>query len=457
ERHDFDDHPEYAWVSAFLEAGNEHNCQRCHAGHQNAGSQLPFDQWRLDAHAGSARNPRFLTMYLGTDTHGNRSPLTRFRSHPDYGKQPMRPATTQPYYGPGYRLDFPKTAGNCATCHVPMAAIDNPYGVDPSTVRGVASEGISCDFCHKIADVALDPTTHLPFDNRPGVLSMAFQRPAPGHQYFAGPFDDVAPGEDVYSPLQTESRYCAPCHFARFWGVEVYNSYGEWLASPYSRPDSMTTCQDCHMPPGLTDHFARLESGGKRRDPSRIFSHRMPGAGDEALLRTAVDMTVDAKLAGQGIEVRVDIVNSRTGHHVPTDSPLRQMILIVRAEDDDGTSLPRRDGPVLPDWCGVGDPEQGYLAGLPGKAYAKVLQELWTGVSPTGAYWNQTRLVSDTRIPAFGVDTSSYVFDQPVRGKARIDVRLLYRRAFIELRDWKDWDLTDIEMARESMALVVSR
>jgi hypothetical protein len=49
------------------------------------------------------------------------------------------------------------------------------------------------------------------------------------------------------------------------------------------------------------------------------------------------------------------------------------------------------------------------------------------------------------------------VFDQPVRGKARIDVRLLYRRAFIELRDWKDWDLTDIEMARESMALVVSR
>jgi hypothetical protein len=334
-----------------------------------------------------------------------------------------------------------------------MAAVDDPYGVDPATLTGVASEGVGCDFCHKITDVSLDPVTQLPLENRPGVMSFTLQRPAPGHQYFTGPFDDVAPGEDVYSPLQTESRYCAPCHSARFWDVQVYNSYGEWLASPYSHADSLITCQDCHMPAGLTDHFARPDSGGRRRDPDRIFSHRMPGAEDGALLRNAIDMTVDSQLSGEGIDVRVDIVNSRSGHHVPTDSPLRHMILLLEAVDDSGEPLPQSDGPVLPDWCGVGDPEQGYLAGLPGKVYAKVLKELWTGVSPTGAYWNQTRLVSDNRIPAFGSDTSNYSFDAPASGRARIEVRLLYRRAFIELRDWKSWEGTDLEMARHVAVL----
>jgi hypothetical protein len=31
-----------------------------------------------------------------------------------------------------------------------------------------------------------------------------------------------------------------------------------------------------------------------------------------------------------------------------------------------------------------------------------------------------------------------------------VDVRLLYRRAFIELRDLKGWDIADIEMARQT-------
>lgn len=61
------------------------------------------------SHSGSAANPRFRTMYAGTDVHGN-----------------------------------------CAACHAPLAAIDAPYGTDPLELAGTELEGISCDFCHKI-------------------------------------------------------------------------------------------------------------------------------------------------------------------------------------------------------------------------------------------------------------------------------------------------------------------
>jgi hypothetical protein len=302
-------------------------------------------------------------------------------------------------------------------------------------------------------DVTLDPRSGVPYDNRPGVMSFVFRRPERGHQLFTGPFDDVAPGEDVYSPVQRESRYCAPCHSARFWDVQIYNSYGEWLASPYARAESQTTCQDCHMPRGLNNHFAHVDKGGRRRDPESIFDHRMPGAGDAGLLRSAVTMTVGAELRDDALEVRVEILNDRTGHHVPTDSPLRQMILIVQATDIRGHTLALREGPTLPDWCGVGNPDDGYVAGLPGDAYAKILKELWTGVAPTGAYWNHTRIASDNRIAAMDSDKTTYVFEPPAEGEVTLDVRLLYRRAFIELRDLKGWEGDDIEMARRTMAV----
>lgn len=457
ERHGESDNRGYKWVSAFAEVGKEKACQNCHSEQEIPESELPFDQWHSDAHANSVHNLRFLTMYLGTDVHGNQSPPTRYQSNQDYGTTPAPPRADRPYYGPGYKLDFPTTAGNCAACHAPLAAMNNPYGVDPSRLDGVEAEGIGCDFCHKVWDVVLDPRDGLPFDNRPGVISYVLRRPEEGHQLFTGPHDDVAPGEDVYSPIQRESRYCAPCHSAKFWGIEVYNSYGEWLASPYASPDSLTTCQDCHMPSGRSDRFARSDEGGKKRDPGTIFSHRMPGAGDVELLQNAVTMSATAEAHDDTIEVLVEILNDRTGHSVPSDSPLRQMILIVRGVDSHGLALDHFGGPVLPDWCGQGDRDEGYVAGLPGKAYAKILEELWTGVYPSGAYWNQSRIRSDNRIAAFESDETTYLFNLPEDGEAVVEVLLLYRRAFIELSDVKGWDTKDIEMARQTLTIDGSR
>jgi hypothetical protein len=323
--------------------------------------------------------------------------------------------------------------------------------VDPTQLTGVETEGVSCDFCHKIWDVRLNPTTNLPFPNMPGVLSFEFRRPPEGHQFFAGPLDDVAPGEDTYSHLQSQSQICAPCHFGVFWDTQVYNSFGEWLASPYSDPETGQTCQDCHMPPLGNTHFTRPEMGGRERDPATIFSHRMPGAGDEELLQNAVSLDVKAQIQGDQVLVNITITNDKTGHHVPTDSPLRQIFLLVQATGPDGSVLELLDGPVLPDWAGIGDPAQGYYAGLPGHGYAKILSELWTEISPTGAYWNPTRILSDNRIPAMESDTTRYTFPAPVEGEANIAIRLLYRRAFIELMNQKSWDVADIIMSQNTL------
>ena len=453
------DNPDYSWLPSIDHPGEGENqgCAQCHSA---IGSEisftLPFDEWLQDAHSQAAQNPRFLTMYLGTDTEGNQSPLRQYFYNRDYGRFPLKPDFSQPYYGPGYKLDFPVSAGNCAACHAPVDAVDKPYEIDPSTLTGVAAEGIPCDFCHKVWDVILEPSTQLPYTNMPGVLSFEFRRPEEGHQFFAGPLDDVAPGEDTYSPLQETSQFCAPCHFGIFWDTLIYNSYGEWLESSYSDPVTGQTCQDCHMPPLGVTHFALPEAGGLSRQPETIFSHRMPGANDEELLQNAVNVQVDAAQNADVITIGVTIINDNTGHHIPTDSPLRQLILLVRVEEETGQLLEFLSGPTLPDWTGIGDPSLGFFAGLPGEAYAKILQEMWTEITPTGAYWNPTIIVSDNRIAAFAEAYSEYQFKAEGVQAVNITVQLILRRAFIDLIEWKKWNSPDIEIFDQTILLEVN-
>lgn len=420
-------------------------CIDCHG-------DLMHERWATSAHALSVKNKRFLSMYYGTDVHGNQSPPTRYFFSRDYGRFPLPPDPTKPYYGPGYKLDFPHTAGNCAACHAPSPAIDRPYQVDPAQTSGVDAMGTHCDFCHKIAEVKLNPETGLPYDNRPGVLSMTFIRPDSGHQIFFGPYDDVEEvDEATYLPLQRESAVCAPCHQANFWDEPIYESYAEWLASPY--PKEGKTCQSCHMAPDSVTTNIAPGRGGLERDPLTIATHACPGASDTTLLQNAVSMIVNAEKQDNRIVVRVDITNDLTGHHVPTDCPLRQMILLVKATDQQGRPLDFINGPKVPDWGGLGDPDEGYYAGHPGKSYAKILKDSWTGEMPTGSYWKPTRIVSDNRIGAHETDSSIYIFSANHNTEVTVDVTLLFRRAFIDLMKQKDWDTPDIVMEHTSLTV----
>jgi len=201
--------------------------------------------------------------------------------------------------------------------------------------------------------------------------------------------------------------------------------------------------------------------GGVERDPQTIHAHTFPGAANNELLQNSLTMKTSALREGSCILVTVSLTNDKTGHHIPTDSPLRYMILLVEAKDTLGNSLDLVEGEIVPQWGGVGDWRQeaaskGYYAGLPGKAFAKILVEMWTEITPTGAYWNPTRLVSDNRLAAFATDVSQYTFSAQPQGEVLVKVRLIYRRAYRALADPKGWQIAtggrlDILMEEEEL------
>ena len=429
-------------------------------------------EWKQDAHSQSATNIRFITTYMGTNVNGQQGPLTRLAVD---GKQ-LPADSSQPVYGPGYMLDYPGTAGNCATCHTPLAStIPNQanctwsgchtnttlaqakglgianmaMGVSPVSLTGVAKEGITCEFCHKISDVILDPKTNLPYPDMPGILSLKLARPPDGQNVFFGTVVDVT-RRVTYSPLETQSEYCAACHYGVFGGVTgagtvtggtvIYNSYGEWLNSPYSNPTTGKTCQDCHMPaePGV-NYITLPEKGGNERDYVAVHDHTMPGGSDPLLMKEAVSMKSQAVHIGNQLKVDVSIINDKTGHDVPTDSPSRSVMLIIQAVDAQGKPLSLSQGSTLPSWTGN-------YAGQPGKAFAKILKDEWSGEMPTTAYWRPVTIVQDNRLAPFATDASSYIFSLPAGAPASIKVTLVYRRAFQKLEQEKGWNDPDITM-----------
>ena len=451
------DNPDYAFIDP-LDTDNPDACVHCHRDRTGgANSAMPVDEWLLDAHSQAATNPRFLSLYNGTDVNGAPGAPTVFTFDAAQGIDvPAAAAPGAAGAAAGFRLDFPDSGGSCATCHAPVLAVADPYAADPNAATGAAAGGVTCDFCHKIQDVPLRPDG-LPDPGLPGVLSIRLLRPPAGAQIFIGPYDDAAEN-DVYSALQSESRICAACHSGQFWDVRIYDSFGEWLSSPYSDADSGQTCQDCHMPPTGSAQFVQFPPGHSEPLPARsadtVFSHRMPGAADQALLANTAEVELDALRAGDRLRVTVRVTNSGAGHHIPTDNPLRNLILLVAAADGAGQPLALAAGPTIPAWGGEGDPARGYYAGEPGVLYAKVLADTYTGETPAYAYWRPTRLVSDNRIPALAADETVYEFALPAdAGGAAVTARLYLRRAFIALMDAKQWDTPDILMEERTVTL----
>lgn len=326
----------------------------------------------------------------------------------------------------------------------------------PQFLDGDAAEGITCEFCHKIGDVVFDPETNLPRPDMPGILSVRLHRPADdSQQVFFGTLVDVT-RQDTYLPLLSESEFCAGCHYGILGGVIgvgtvtggvlVYSSYSEWLESPYSDPETGMTCQDCHMPVSSADWFVSPVRGGLTRDYVELHNHTMPGAADENLLQNSVTMESSAQRSGDQLQVQVSITNDQTGHHIPTDVPIRSMILVVEALDADGELLELLEGPVNPAFSGD-------YGGLPGRTFAKVLRDDWTGETPTAAFWRPVTIVEDTRLAALATDTTSYTFSAPAGTEVTVNARLIFRRAFYELMQQKGWNDPDILMEHETIQL----
>lgn len=453
------DNPHMEWLPSDADPTVELACGNCHVDMHR--------QWRQSGHATSAVNGLVLALYNGTDAQGAAG------------------------VGHGFKLDFPHEVGNCASCHAPGAAVDHPEGVDLNRVSGEALNGVFCQFCHAI-DFA-----HSPYaETTTGVNSLKLLRPPTGQHLFIGPFDDV-PGRDTYNPIYRQSEACAACHSGGWWGVSAYASFDEWQASPYAAEG--VQCQDCHMapdgesnrsvspcaphhemmpiaslPPTIGELVCQVQAcvachltpdTDERADPSSatallparapdtLSTHGMDEAEMDALVRSSVAMSVTATQGSDGVLVEVAISNVGAGHHVPTDSPMRNLILLVTAYDSAGEPLAYLSGEVVPEWGGAGAPAAGNYAGLPGKGFAKVMED-YDGNSPVPPWRNGIRILSDNRIAARTTDQSTYLFALPSAAQAeqpvRVTATLLHRRLFKTWADEKDFKMPDTLMAEVS-------
>jgi hypothetical protein len=438
-------------------------------------------------------NRFFETVYLGSNLGGSFSQGTAWDV---MGDQVVRHAPTLDvnYRGPGYKLDFPSKNGNCAYCHVPAAVASDQTEVNLTRYLpnpgGSIGEGVSCDVCHKVSGLVLDDNRY-PYVDRPGILTFQFLRPRDVADRLAfGPLPSFA---DAYSPnhstscspVYSQSEFCAACHYGKFYSTLIYGSYDEWRNSDYgSDPSSANyrTCQDCHM-----SASAEQDGGTEKRQAcsannvnSHDHNHNMLNFGrDEETGRDIPLMIKDAANINASFDydpakknwltITAKVRSKNVGHRFPTDSPLRHLILVLEVRDQRGTLLSQVDGDRIPIWGGAGEivsqnPNTKLYAGLPGKIFANLLVEEDTNISPTVAFWNETKYAwtgvlskdpydySDTRLRPGITDSSKYSFDVPERGNIKVTIRLIYRFAFYDLMRQKGWDRPDIEVTSKEWA-----
>ncbi|MBI4606754.1 MAG: hypothetical protein HY721_32725 [Planctomycetes bacterium] len=232
---------------------------------------------------------------------------------------------------------------DCAACHQPEPWVREPLRAleDLRSLSEEALHGVSCEVCHKVADV---DETKVSFPGiYPGAVTFTLPR---GPDYRAVQYGVLGDADFQYSIFmrasyqpQLTALLCAACHqdvndhdddgdFEEEEGVVSEPTYLEWLESPYGDPASPlhATCVDCHMPAYGARQACTAILPPLTRDPETIRSHRIEGT-TPAFLESSVDLALRAEVAetaeavetnGGRIEVRVSVTNSGTGHHVPT-------------------------------------------------------------------------------------------------------------------------------------------
>jgi hypothetical protein len=376
------DNEDYAWLDPTPDASRPLHCGNCH--------DAIYREWSLSAHARASTNPRMLGVYQAL------------------------------------LADRPEDAGVCARCHAPTMT-DSTATYDLRLVQGVDRQGVHCDFCHKIVDAPTDKV-----GLRFGGDGYQLLRPYDGQQLFFGPLDDAVREGEAFGhlPLYGESRYCASCHEGIVYGVHVYGTYSEWLASPARQQGRQ--CQSCHMAP--TGRFTNIApgKGGIERDPRTLASHALPG-NTAAMLKGC--LSLDVRL--DGARLTAETTADRVGHRVPTGWIDRHLVLSVEAFDAAGQPVAQVAGPRLPAAAGTS------LAGHPGYIFGKQFPQGLGKLPP--AFWQIFDDPVDTRLFPGEVDRRVFVF---AAVPARVQTRLIYRRfwqAWVEEYGWRDQEVVVAE------------
>lgn len=294
----------------------------------------------------------------------------------------------------------PAVALFCKKCHAPIGAMLN----DPNgTANKVASEGVTCMFCHQVVG---DTGKHA---NTSQLVEADLTRRAQLK-------DPQAPHPTAYSEFLQTAEFCGGCHNVQHPanGAHLEASYTEWKNSPYAAKG--ITCQQCHMSneAGLIGPGSGTACmGGPQRD--NIFKMSFVGANvgqgpadaSTAMLKSAATVEVKAPEiveAGKDASVTVTITNRGAGHYLPTGlTEVREMGLTVDAVGADGAKTrlgEEKFGTVTKD------------------AKGNHPAEVWDTV---GTY-------SDHRIPPKKSVTLGYTFKMPAAAKeSKIVATLNYR------------------------------
>jgi hypothetical protein len=414
--------------------------------------------WDRSKMAHTTSNPKVLDLFNGTDA---------------FNRQGI---------GLGYRLDNPKSNGNCVTCHAPSVAASSPDSVDLNTAlqpNRAEWDGISCDFCHKVRKL-------IPDRSKPSGVAAILERQAsirgPSILVF-GPYDDVVvpPMAATYNPVFDQGKYCSLCHghFEKIgdngaWNpgkiysdteregfglkdntlLPIQTTYLEWklwqdqLSS--DDPNKGKKCQDCHMSwrKEMLPYDNYVVEGMARnmwatyRSPKDIRPHHFDG-GTETQLKTALSMELEGQVEEGKLKVDVFVTNTNGGHWVPTGETMRSVMLLLRAFDSNGNPLKMIKGDLLPEWAGTGKVEDGNYAGLTGAVFARVLQDKDGEIQVP--FWQATGIASDTRIRPKETRklTFEFAMDDP-DDEPTAKAELIYRPVIRPWAKQKNWPVKDI-------------
>ncbi len=333
--------------------------------------------------------------------HGNFDPDQE--PHERWSGSMMANATRDPIFHAALAIanqDVAESGTYCIRCHSPTGFMEGDgTPADGSALAGDDYDGVNCHLCHRMVDPIADPAN--PAEDA-AILAALTDVPTDPHsgQYVLDPFDrrrgPFTLNEPFFwhgwleSPFHQESLMCATCHevsnpaISRVGGATpaasdtyvlnnldeehpthektdqfpIERTYTEWLNSDFAagpidmggrfggNKQSVSTCQDCHMPdttgvacaPGLngtlrSDLPLHDFAGANSWVPEAIYrldqSNALYGSGEESgvslsVFRDAIARNIsmlqrscDLELKRQGKKLRVRIIN-QTGHKLPT-------------------------------------------------------------------------------------------------------------------------------------------
>jgi hypothetical protein len=303
----------------------------------------------------------------------------------------------------------------CLGCHSPLANLTG----DPDLKTKVSWEGVTCDACHSIREVSITGPNPMARRELTGLRT--------------GPWKDDNPSQHgaIFSSLHTSSWLCASCHeYRNALGFQVVTTFSEWQASRDAKDGRQ--CQFCHMPsvervalvqrvvktPTDTERHSHCQSchmapganvQGSPADPTlrvhgQLNLHEIQGSESTELLTKAIDAQLAAVRDGNQVRVNVNVANRAAGHYVPTGSPLRQVILEVRADTDGGQHLVQ---------------QRVYQRIVAGRDAVPLDREYL--VLERGA-----KVIADTRLAPDERRSETFLFDVPSGVETRISVSMRY-------------------------------